>query len=250
MPVFAGDRSAPRWARRIAAPSAILLAAGLALAACGGEQADAGPVSCSYASSGEPLRMAQKPASVDVPAVGEIGFQLRTSAGNIDITLDRAGAPCAVNSFESLYNQAYFVHTPCHRLTTAPIPISILQCGDPTGTGVGGPGYVVEDEPPTGLEKANPDAEANDEDAAADVVYPRGTIALANRGVPNSGGSQFFIVYADSVLPPEHSVIGTVDDASLPVLDAIAAAGTDSHIRPGDGRPTTPIMINAVDKRF
>lgn len=246
MPVTARHRAALRWSRRLAVPSALLLATALSVTGCGdGAAAEAGPVNCSYASSGEPLRMAQKPGNIDIPATGEVGLQLRTSAGNIDITLDRAGAPCAVNSFVSLHDQAYFVHTPCHRLTAPPARISILQCGDPTGTGVGGPGYVVEDELPAGLEKANPD----DPDSTA-VIYPRGAIALANRGVPDSGGSQFFLVYQDSVLPPDHSVIGTVDDASLAVLDAIAAAGTDGYVGPGDGRPTTPVMINAVDKRF
>ncbi|WP_024796491.1 peptidylprolyl isomerase [Tomitella biformata] len=237
-------RSPLRWRGRVALTSAILLATGLALTGCGESAADSGPLNCSYPSTGDHTRPADKPTNLDVPRTGEVPLQLRTTAGIIDITLIRDGAPCAVHSFVSLLDQAYFVHTPCHRLTAPPAAIAVLQCGDPTGRGTGGPGYVVEDELPEGLEKAD---SAGSESSA--VVYPRGTIALANRGVADSGGSQFFLVYQDSALPPTYSVLGAVDDASLPVLDAIAAAGNDGSFGSGDGRPVPEVLINAVDVR-
>lgn len=231
-----------RPAARLAAAAAVLLVGTLSLSACGDDAPAAQKLNCSYPSSGDRARNADKPSNLDVPTAGELRVQLRTTAGNMDLTLPRAEAPCAVHSFESLLKQAYFVNTPCHRLTAPPAAIAILQCGDPTGSGAGGPGYVVTDEPPTGLARANPD----DPESTA-LIYPRGTVALANRGVADSGGSQFFLVYRDSTLPPGYSVLGTVDDASLPVLDAIAAAGTDSRSGPGDGRPSEPVTIKAVD---
>lgn len=225
------------------AVGALLAVSALAMAGCG-DSADSATVSCTYQASGDRTRMVEKPANVEVPRTGDVPLELRTSAGLIDITLVRADAPCAVNSFVSLLDQAYFVHTPCHRLTAPPADISILQCGDPTGTGAGGPGYVVEDELPEGLEKAHPDAAESTR-----VIYPRGTIALANRNVANSGGSQFFLVYQDSPLPPSYSVLGAVEEDSLPVLDAIAAAGTDGSFGPGDGRPVTDVLLKAIDVR-
>ena len=244
MPMITRRRSGALWSSQAALVSAIMIAAAGGLAACGEPAAESGPVDCSYPSSGDRARLAKKPASLDVPSTGEVPLQLRTTAGNIDIILSRDGAPCAVNSFDSLVSQAFFVQTRCHRLTTPPASIAILQCGDPTGTGAGGPGYVVPDEPPVGLDEAEPDARG-----ITAVVYPRGTIALANRGVADSGGSQFFLVYQDSVLPPEFSVLGAVEQASLPVLDAIADAGSDDNAGPGDGMPATPVTVTAVDRR-
>lgn len=244
MPMITRRRPGALWGNRAALISAIVLAGAGVLAACGEPTAESGLVDCSYPSSGDRARLAKKPPSLDVPSTGEVPLQLRTTAGKIDITLSRDGAPCAVNSFVSLLGQAFFVQTRCHRLTTPPASISILQCGDPTGTGAGGPGYVVPDEAPVGLDDAKPDAQ----DSTA-VVYPRGTIALANRGVADSGGSQFFLVYQNSVLPPQFSVLGTVDQASLAVLDAIAAAGADESAGPGDGMPVTPVTVTAIDRR-
>lgn len=228
----------------LAIPTALLVAIAMTLAGCEEASPEASPLNCSYPSAADRARSVDKPTNLDVPTTGELGLELRTTAGLIDITLSREQAPCAVHSFANLLNQSYFVNTPCHRLTAPPAAIAVLQCGDPTGTGAGGPGYVVTDEQPTGLAKAKP------EDPESTVlIYPRGTIALANRGVPDSGGSQFFLVYADSPLAPEYSVLGTVDDASLPQLDAIAAAGTDGSAGPGDGRPVMQVTIKAIDRR-
>lgn len=149
---------------------------------------------------------------------------LTTSQGPITFEAPSAKAPCTVNSFRSLAESGYFNDTPCHRLTTA--GISVLQCGDPTGTGKGDPGYKFPDE---NLEGA---------------TYPRGTVAMANSGA-DTNGSQFFLVYADSSLPPSYTPFGTIT-AGLDVLDKVAAAGVEAGARPSDGKPTLPVQISTV----
>jgi peptidyl-prolyl cis-trans isomerase B (cyclophilin B) len=128
---------------------------------------------------------------------------MHMDAGDVTLTMDRSKAPCTVNSFESLADQGYFDDTSCHRLA----PDFVLQCGDPTATGRGGPGYRYADEL-TGTE-----------------TYPYGTLAMANAG-PNTNGSQFFIIIADGVrLAPSYTVFGSVDAAGMQVIEAIAAQG-------------------------
>ncbi len=135
----------------------------------------------------------------------------RQSAGDINVDLDAGATPCTVNSFLSLAEQGYFDGTDCHRLTTQ--GIWVLQCGDPTGTGSGGPGYAFDDEL-TGAE-----------------TYPAGTLAMANAG-PGTNGSQFFLVYEDSLgLPPDYTVFGTISPEGLKVVQEIGAKGT------ADGAP-------------
>jgi peptidyl-prolyl cis-trans isomerase B (cyclophilin B) len=168
---------------------------------------------------------------------GTVAATLQTDRGAIPLTLDRATGPCTVESFISLANAQFFDGTPCHRLTAGG-SLSVLQCGDPTGTGTGGPGYTVNDEPPTNL-APSPAGDGT-------VVYPRGTVAMANTGQPDSGGSQFFLVYADSTLPPSYTAFGTIDQEGLTTLDAIAAAGTDNSNGTGDGAPVTPVTIQTA----
>lgn len=158
---------------------------------------------------------------------GTASVDLATNSGDIDLTLDRESAPCNTASMVGLVEQKYFDDTICHRITkTDPDQaaamgggLSVLQCGDPTGTGLGGPGYNVQDEPPADLE---PGADGQT------AVYPRGTVAMAKGQAPNSAGSQFFLVYEDSNLPPEYSVVGTIGEDGLKTLDKIAAQGTKS----------------------
>jgi peptidyl-prolyl cis-trans isomerase B (cyclophilin B) len=147
--------------------------------------------------------------------------------GNFAATLDADTAPCTVNSFVSLAKQGYFDDTPCHRLTTT--NIYVLQCGDPTGTGTGGPGYTIPDEFfPTDK-------------------YGPGTLAMANKqGVQNSGGSQFFVVYQQTDLPPQYTVFGHIDAAGLKDVQKVAAKGTDNAFGQGDGHPRTPVKITKV----
>jgi peptidyl-prolyl cis-trans isomerase B (cyclophilin B) len=147
-----------------------------------------------------------------------------TNCGTIIISLDGKKAPHTVNSFAFLSRKGYFNDTPCHRLTTA--GIFVLQCGDPTGTGEGGPGYTIPDENLKG------------------ATYPAGTVAMANTGQPHTGGSQFFFVYANTNLPPSYTPFGRVT-AGLDVLTRIARAGSDNSNGPGDGHPKQPFVIES-----
>ncbi|MFD6613539.1 peptidylprolyl isomerase, partial [Micromonospora chalcea] len=130
-------------------------------------------------------------------------MKLATTCGDIDIALKAKAAPHTVNSFDFLAGKGYFDHTKCHRLTTE--GIYVLQCGDPTAQGNGGPGYNI------------PDENLKDK-SLKDNVYPAGTVAMANTGQPDSGGSQFFLVYQDSQLPPSYTPFGTVSEEGLTVL--------------------------------
>ena len=179
-------------------------------------------------------RPAPVPTVTTAGTSGTVAVSLQTNQGPIPLTLDRATGPCAVESFVSLVNAGYYNDTPCHRLTTGE-GLRVLQCGDPTGQGTGGPGYTINDEPPTGLAPAP--------SGGGSVVYPRGTVAMAKTQAPDSGGSQFFLVYADSTLPPEYTVFGTVGEEGLATLDAIAQGGSDDANGPGDGAPRTPVTI-------
>jgi peptidyl-prolyl cis-trans isomerase B (cyclophilin B) len=161
---------------------------------------------------------------------------LTTSVGPIAIQLDAAKAPCTVQSMAFLASKGYFDNTTCHRLTASE-GLKVLQCGDPLGTGGGGPGYIVPDEPPSDL-PAGPSPDT--------VIYGRGLVAMANKG-PESTGSQFFLVYGDSTLPPNYNVLGTMDAAGLATVDQIAAGGiTEAEHGPEDGKPTTPVTITSA----
>ncbi|MEU0496519.1 peptidylprolyl isomerase [Mycobacterium sp. NPDC006124] len=198
---------------------------------------------CQYpATPGEPASKKNNPPRTGkVPTEpAQISASMTTSEGNLGLQLDNAKAPCTVNSFASLAQQGYFNDTPCHRLTTSP-GLSVLQCGDPTGKGTGGPGYGFVNEYPT--DQYRPDDPA----LQAPVVYPRGTLAMANTGAPGSNGSQFFLVYKDSQLPPNYTAFGTIDATGLATLDKIAAAGVVPGDRGADdGAPKTPVQIKSI----
>jgi peptidyl-prolyl cis-trans isomerase B (cyclophilin B) len=148
---------------------------------------------------------------------------LVTNCGTIVLELDGKHAPRTVNSFAFLAGKHYFDNTPCHRLTTA--SIYVLQCGDPTGTGSGDPGYSIPDENLNAIKYR---------------TYPAGLVAMANAG-PNTGGSQFFLVYKDSPLDPNYTPFGTVV-RGMDVLKTIAAAGSNP---PDDGAPVQPVVIES-----
>lgn len=212
------------------AASALLLLAGCA----GGTTAEPAPAAsssstgaaagdCSYTASGQPAVDVTPPAEGTERPTGTVEATLETSAGAIPMTLTGERTPCTVESFVSLAQQQYFSNTECHRLTTQ--GIFVLQCGDPTGTGRGGPGYRFDDE------------------LDGSETYPAGTVAMANAG-PGTNGSQFFLVYADSKLPPNYTVFGTMSPEGLQVVKDIAAAGTAGGSP--DGAPATPVTISAV----
>ena len=183
------------------------------------------------------------------PNTGTVNVTLQTSQGPIAVTLNRAAAPCTVQSFQHLVQSKFYDNTPCHRMTNYDNPpLYVLQCGDPTGTGQGGPGYTIPDENPKTLAAAPSSASAAA--GTAESVYPAGTLAMANTGQANSGGSQFFIVYKDSYLPPSYAVFGSLTPAGLDTLNRIAAGGltpgTDpstGQATPNDGAPKLKVTI-------
>ncbi len=186
------------------------------------------PTTCEYPAT--PDRPAAKPANppqtANIPSTGEVNVTLSSTAGNLPLTLDRSLAPCTVNSFVSLLQQGYFTGTSCHRLSTE--GLQMLQCGDPAGTGKGGPGYSFKDE------------------TFPELTYGRGVLAMANAG-PDTNGSQFFMVYGDAQLPPNYTVFGSITDAGLQVLDKVARAGIDpasaAQSADGTGAPNTPVTF-------
>ncbi|MFF1818489.1 peptidylprolyl isomerase [Kribbella sp. NPDC058245] len=185
-------------------------------------------VSCSYKKGAEPAsKKVNPPADGKTKASGTSKVSLNTSVGDLQVTLDSALAPCTVKNFLSLVGQKYFDNTSCHRLTVGE-GLQVLQCGDPSGSGSGGPGYSFADEVyPT-------------------LKYGRGILAMANSG-PNTNGSQFFIVYGDaSGLGPQYTAFGTLDEPSLKLVDKVAEAGVKPQNGPTDGAPITPVKINSA----
>ena len=144
-----------------------------------------------------------------------------TNKGELTIELDPESAPVAANNFVFLARNQYYDDTTCHRI----IPNFVVQCGDPTATGTGGPGYTIIDEPP------------------AAGQYQVGSIAMAKTLAPDSAGSQFFIISGTdgAALPPDYALFGQVVDGLDSTVAAMAAAGT-----PGDGVPSEPIEIRSV----
>ncbi|MFI2609029.1 peptidylprolyl isomerase [Kitasatospora sp. NPDC018619] len=168
---------------------------------------------------------AEPPMTID-PA-GAYAMTLDSNCGKVTIALDAAKAPHTVNSFAFLAGEQYFDHTKCHRLTTD--GIFVLQCGDPTASatvpgGTGGPGYKFADE------------------NLAGATYPAGTVAMANSG-PGTNGSQFFLVYKDTKLPPNYTPFGKIT-GGLDVVQKIAAAGTLEGSP--DGHPMADVTFNSV----
>lgn len=214
---------------------------------------------CAYTSA--PLDPAPKgkdvglpPNPYPTPRTGLVKATMVTSQGDIPLVLDRAQAPCTVQNIVHLITKKFYDNTRCHRLTSTDM-LKVLVCGDPAGQGHGGPGYTIPDEKPTGLKNAPSAIEQQAAQTGTTVsTYPRGTIAMANTGQPNSGGSQFFFVYGDSYLPPNYTVFGTVDAAGLSTLDKIVKNGifpgqsqdpvTGQPVTdPKDGQPKIPVTV-------
>ena len=197
------------------------------LAACGGNDeegatsaksspTEVAPGECGYEADGVASKDAELPPAKPISASK---LTVETNRGQIGLTLLPEAAPCTVNSFVSLANQGYFDGTKCHRL----VPGFVLQCGDPSATGTGGPGYRFDDE------------------LTGEETYPAGTLAMANAG-PDTNGSQFFIVLADSQLPPAYTVFGSVDAAGLAVAREIEKDGNGA-----DGvAPASDVVIKSV----
>lgn len=191
-----------------------------------GSAAAAGTTACAYVADGAASRAVNPPPTTNVSATGSTAYTIQLDGRPVRITLKTASAPCTVNSFISLAAQGFYDNTRCHRLGDVP-GFQMLQCGDPTATGSGGPGYRFNDEL-TGSE-----------------TYPAGTLAMANSG-PNTNGSQFFLVFGDSQLSPNYTVFGTIDPAGIAALKQIAAQGSDNAEGTGVGHPRASAKISAV----
>jgi peptidyl-prolyl cis-trans isomerase B (cyclophilin B) len=193
---------------------------------------------CQYPSTTEPASKPVTPPKTGAAATTPqtTPAKITTNVGVIGLTLDNAKAPCTVNNFTSLAQQGFFNNTTCHRLTTS-ATLGVLQCGDPTGSGTGGPGYRFPNEYPTNQYRITDPA------LELPVLYPRGTLAMANSGA-GTNGSQFFLVYADSQLPPSYTVFGSIDSAGLTALDKVATRGVQGG--GDDGEPVTGVTIQSV----
>jgi len=185
--------------------------------------AGTGRVGCLYKKADPQTHYVGLPPA-SAPLVPETSTATLTlDTGVVQIKLLDSKAPCTVNSFGFLAQAKFFNGTTCHRLTKSPT-LSVLQCGDPSASGSGGPGYQFADENLTG------------------ATYPAGTVAMANAG-PDTNGSQFFLVYANSQLAPSYTPFGTIT-SGLNVLQAIANTG----IKGGgtDGAPAKPVTLKTV----
>jgi len=196
--------------------------------AAGSSSASGAGTTCDYTPDGQKPAKQVTPPPSSTSVSGEVDATIKTSVGTLKATLDADQAPCTVASFVSLAEQGWFDDTPCHRLTTANTGIYVLQCGDPTGTGTGGPGYTIPDE------------------LSGKETYPAGTLAMANTGQAHSGGSQFFVVYQDTPLPPNYTVFGQVSPQSVKLVQQVAAKGVDNAFGPGDGHPKEKVTITGV----
>jgi peptidyl-prolyl cis-trans isomerase B (cyclophilin B) len=190
------------------------------------------PTTCNYPASSDQqgTKKATAPAGKNISSTGTVNVTLKTTVGDMPVTLDRALAPCTVNSFLSLVNQGFYTDTSCHRLGTE--GLQMLQCGDPTGTGAGGPGYTIQDE------------------NFPQLTYGRGVLAMAKTSQPNSGGSQFFMVYGTAQLDPDYTVFGSISDSGLQALDKVARDGVDpasaAQSQDGTGAPKTPVKFTGA----
>ena len=211
----------------------LLFALVLALTACGGgddePEATNAATTAASSSSGPCETVDQpdpKPDGGQKPPVGALdaanSYQLviETNCGSFTVQLDQKTAPKTTASLVSLAESGFFDGTSFHRV----VPGFVIQGGDPTGTGTGGPGYKTVDVPPPG------------------TTYTEGVVAMAKAGfeAPGTSGSQFFVVSGgDAGLPPEYAVVGKVTEGLETVL-------TIDKLGAGDGPPSIPVVIERV----
>lgn len=169
---------------------------------------------------GHSIKQWSSPPSMTIDVTSSYTAMVNTSAGPITVELLASEAPNTVNNFVFLARQGFYDNVIFHRT----IPGFMIQGGDPTGTGGGGPGYRFADEP-------------------VQRPYTRGVVAMANAGA-NTNGSQFFIMHADYPLPPNYTIFGQTV-AGLETIDAIAMAPTQPG---GEGsQPVNPVVIQSVE---
>lgn len=189
-------------------------------------------VTCEYSAEAgaKAAKDVKTPNGKDVSAEGTVNVTFTTNQGDIEMKLDRALAPCTVNAITDMVKQGYYNDTVCHRMTSG--VLNVLQCGDPSGTGSGGPGFQYKNEYPTD--------EVSQAELNNPVTYPKGSIAMANAGA-DTNGSQFFLNYDTSMLAPNYTYFGNVTEAGMKTLDKIAAAGVEGGA--SDGAPAQEVKI-------
>ena len=175
---------------------------------------------CTYLPEGPASREVGPVTEADLPAAERLTWTLATNRGDVVVDVDAAGAPCTVAALSSLSSQGFYDDTPCHRVTDQ--GIFVVQCGDPTGTGTGGPGYRYAEE-----------------NLPEQPLYPAGTVAMAKTAAPSSTGSQFFLVWEDSPLDPLYTEVGQVTQG-LDLLQQVGEAGPTSAADPS---PVEPVQI-------
>jgi peptidyl-prolyl cis-trans isomerase B (cyclophilin B) len=209
---------------------AVACAAALAAAGCSGDDDDgeepvALPAGCERVGAPAPREEQAEPPAEQLrgPATAVVS----TSCGSFEIELAAARAPKTASSFASLAEQGYYDDTPITRVVRG----FVIQGGDPTGSGTGGPGYSVDEPPPD------------------DLSYLRGTVAMAKSEVepPGRSGSQFFVVTApaDAGLPPDYALVGRVTQG-LDTVERIEQLGEPSG---ADGPPIAPVVVNTIEIR-
>ena len=194
------------------------LALSLLTVACGDNSSSAGKCAAADGSSPKTTTFSSEPPNC-LTEGKQYTATIETNQGTLHVTLRADIAPLTVNNFVNLARFHFFDSSPCRRA----VKNFVVQCGDPTGTG--GPGYTIADE----LSKIEP--------------YQIGSLAMANSGVPDSGGSQFFIITGDdgAALPPDYTLFGQVDDNDMGVVQAL-----DAVANPEDGPPLQPIDITRI----
>lgn len=159
---------------------------------------------------------------------GQVELKFMTNFGPIPMVLDADKAPCAATIIDNLAKQGYYNQTQCHRITN--MNIYVLQCGDPTGTGTGDPGFSFADEYPVGTSETG--------------LYKAGVVAMANAGA-DTNGSQFFLNYKDSALDPDYTIFGTITEEGMATLEKISAKGAAGGLP--DGPPAEAVTIESAE---
>jgi peptidyl-prolyl cis-trans isomerase B (cyclophilin B) len=191
------------------------------------------PPTCSYTEAKAEDTAGRNPGlPPSTPTVsGVLQATLQTSSGPLLVNLDAAKAPCTVNALAYLIGKKFYDNTVCHRVVTQS-SFAVLQCGDPTGKGTGGPGFTM-------AEENKPTATA----APTAPTYPKGTVAMAKTQAPGSTGSQFFLVDKDTTLPGDYTIVGQIV-GGLGNLDKIIKVGTSAAS--GDGPPKVEVKLSSV----
>jgi peptidyl-prolyl cis-trans isomerase B (cyclophilin B) len=222
--------------------AALLVIGGAVWAVVAMGDADKGPealaddeVSCMWtpddATANPDLKEVGAPPTGKAPNTGTQTMTITTNLGAIEVEVDTADAPCTARSMTYLASKNFFDNTKCHRLVTE--GIKVLQCGDPSGTGRGGPTYKMgEENLPNYTEELK--------------NYPKGTIAMAKTEQPNSTGSQFFIVWGDTPLSGDYTVLGKVTKG-LEIVEKVGADGAlEADPTTGATPPKTEVVIKTL----